>query len=297
MGISGLREKMQKGGLQAGDYQFQNTRYEMIESKTSPGTENAWALVDFVDADGTEYKDTRFMCMGGAGRGTRLAVNDSGALIVVNEQGDEVDADGGLSLNTGWGKFLNTLEDAGFSKKKLDVIGDKAGVVDGQWVHIERKETSRKNEQTGQAYTELVVTALLDEEEVGASKPKVKKAAAKKPAKAAAEEEEADDTDDTDDAEDTDDPTRAEAVTLMKTILSDLPEAIKNFNPKKNAGGVSVRELHTAGFALYKGKNKGPVTKFLSLPEFHSENAEAGLYRFDDENGIITPKKKKAAEE
>lgn len=334
MTISGRSETFSKGRLDNADVKFTNTRLEMIESKRNPGTENPFLVTDFVDIDGTEYSNQRFIILGGNGRNTRLAVID-GKLVCVDSDGEEIEG-GALSDRCSAAKLLDSLEDLGFSKKKLDVVFDQPEVLDDQWVHVEQKPTGRKDEQTGNEYTELIVTALLDEDELaggkkkaGAAKTSSKGVAAStkgKSSKSSAskavkeeedddeaenaeedEESEASDEDETADEESTDeteeeadeeeggedeeDSIVGEARDLTLKVLSNLPGTVKNFNPKKNGGGATVREVYTASFAAYKGKNKGPVTSVIRDPEFHTANAEAGLYRFDEEIGILYPKK------
>lgn len=337
MSISGRRETFQQGRLDNVDLKFSNTRWEMVEGKMS-GKESARLLTDFIDADGNEHP-WNWVALGGTGeRGSGLTVVD-GKLVAVNSDGDEVES-GGLSDGCGAAKLFDALQDLGFSPKKLDKVGDDPSVLDDNWAHFEQKKSGRKSETDGKEFSDLLPTALLDEDDVtggggGGGKKSAKKsnAASKKSKKdddddddedekpvkktgkgtsgkgkaataddsdededsddAAESEDEDEDEDESDDDEDDDDAVKSAAIDAMKRILSDPSEFVRNYNPKKNDGGLTIKEVYIAGVVAVKGKNKGEVTNLLRDAKFHKANAAKKLYKFDAENGIVHPIGKK----
>lgn len=285
MTISGRKSKMTKGRLDGAVVQFTQTAWTEDESKSGKDVVNLSTV--FSDVDEQEYPRKFYL-----GDQKFVRVNGDGALESVDESRDYT-----ISMDMAAGKILASLEDAGFSGKKLDGIGDDASVLDGQWVRLKEVPGSGLK-QDGTPFMELLVDELVDAPTSGGGGSKKKTAAAtkKKVAKKVEDEDEEEETPEDDDEEttdDDDDPIRAAALDAMTKILTSLSTKtplVKNFDEDAANGGITIKQAYTASFGVLKGKDvKGPGSNLINDPDFHLANAAEGLYKFSKKTGIITP--------
>jgi hypothetical protein len=310
MSISGRKSKMSQGRLDNAIVKHAVVEWQAVTSRN--GKDNVNLHVEFEDTDGQTYKQDFFLSS------QQYVGVEDGKLITVSE-----DREFSIGADTQAGKYLASLDEAGFSAKKLDNIGDAPEALVDQWVRVKQEPTSRLKDD-GTPFTNLVVAALVDEDEAtgGKGKAKGKSAGTKKEAKSTKgkagksvkeeepeeeEEEESEDEDteeedeDDEDTEDEDeeseddelDPLTEAARETMSVILSDLSGSVKNFDPGAAGGGISIKQAYVASFTKATDKKKkGPISNLINDAEFHKAAAAAGLYRFDAKKGVIAPNKK-----
>lgn len=288
--VSGRKSKMTKGRLDGAVVQFTSTSWVEEESKSGKDVVNFSTI--FIDADGQEYPRKFYL-----GDQKYVHVNGDGGIESVDESRNYT-----ISMDMAAGKILASLEDAGFSGKKLDAVGDTPGVLDGQWVRLKEVPSGSMKNDGVTPFTDLLVDELVDAPDVKGGKKSsasAKPAAAttkKKAAPVVEEEEDEDETenaDEDDDESSDDDPIRAAAVDAMEKILTSLSTKtplVKNFDSDAANGGITIKQAYTASFGVLKGKDiKGPGSNMINDPAFHLENAAEGLYKFSKKTGIITP--------
>lgn len=310
MAVSGRKSKMSKGRLDNAVVKFTNT--EWVEDTTKNGKDIVQLATVFIDADGQEHPYNFIL-----GDQKYVRVED-GKLASVDDSRDYQ-----ISDKSPAGKMLVSLDDAGFSPKKLDNIGDTPEALDGQWVKVKQMaSTSLKTD--GTPFTDLIVEELIDEKDatgIGSSaktkssnKSEDKKSGKGKAAGRSslagipAEVESDDDDDDAETAADEDDddesddeaeadPIAEAALDTVKQILADPAEYVRNFDEEAADGGISIKQAYTAAFAAFKGdkKAKGPVCNLINDPSFHKANAKNGEYQFDSKLGILTANPSKPA--
>lgn len=296
MSVSGRKSKMTKGRLDGAVVQFTNTEWLAEESKGGKDVVNFSTI--FTDADGQEHPRKFYL-----GDQRFVRVNDAGGIESVDESRNYT-----ISMDMATGKLLSSLEDAGFSGKKLDQIGDEPGVVDGQWVKLKEVPSGSLKSDGVTQFTDLLVDELVDDPtSSGSGKKKgtagtkptasaVSTSAKKKAAPVVDDDDDDDNTssaDDDDDDSSADDPIRAAAVEAMEKILTSLSTKtplVKNFDSDAANGGITMKQAYTASFGVLKGKDvKGPASNMINDAAFHLENAAEGLYRFKKSTGVITP--------
>lgn len=299
--ISGLKSKMSAGRINPGKYQMTNTRWEEKEARS--GTPIINFCQTLIDTAGGEHELTLFaMSTTAYGSDERnVQINKKGQLTTVDPE-----ADVRINRNMGAGKYLDSLNDAGFSPKKLDNIDIEPSGLDGQWVVIDTPPSGRSDDK-GNPYTDIVVTELIDAPK-GSSKVSGKKTAAKPaPVEDEDDEEEEESDDDSNDDEDSDDDEDDDndldasedeidaAVEFVKAAIADPDTYVKNFDAEDNNGGITLKQANTAVFSKFKGKGalKGKVATLVGNPKFHQEHGDG--WTFDADEGVITPKKVKKA--
>lgn len=303
MGISGRKSKMRVGGsLDGAVVKFTETMWEAKESRN--GKDNVNLKTSFVDADDQSHEKEFFLSS------QRFVNAEDGKLVTVDEQPDYQ-----ISGTSAAGKILSSLEDAGFSPKKLDNIGDAPEALDGTWARLKEKPSNRMKDD-GTPFTDLIVEEIVDDPTSGKGKggKKAEKASGKAKASSKVVEEDDEDEDadvetdedededsdentdeDEDEETDEDDPIATLARDTTVTLLSSPAEYVKNFDEDAADGGVTVKQAYTASFGMLKGagKQKGPASSMINDPSFHKANAKAGLYQFESKTGVLMANQKK----
>lgn len=256
------------------------------EAKTSKkGKDNVNLRIDFVDSDDTEHEVEMFLSS------QRFVQAEDGKLITVSE--NENFKIGG---DTQAGRFLQSLDTAGFSRKILKNIGDDIDQLDGQWMRVKQEPTGQLKDN-GEPFTNLVVAELIDENDApgGSGKKNAKESTTSKtPKKEAEEEEKEEEESKSKEGEKEEDETTVEARNTMLVILADPKAAVKNYDPEANGGGITIKQAYVASFTNATDKKlKGPIGELINDPDFHKENAANELYAFDAKKGVITANKRK----
>jgi hypothetical protein len=289
MGISGLSKKMSAGRLDNADVMFSGTVWENFTSKN--GKDLVVLKTTFIDADGGSHPQQFLL-----GDQKYVMVDDDGKLESVDNSREYQ-----ISATSPVGKLFLSLEDKGFPGSKLDKIGDNPGLLDDVWVHVEQKAGSG-TKTDGTAYTDLVVTEILDGPPGGA-KGKKKSAAAtsttstskKKAAKADEDEEPEEEPDETEESEDEggdeeDDDLTTATVATAAAIFKSPAKYIKNYDADEP---LTLKQLSTAAFtAIPKAQAalKGRVATALGKKDFWTSAAGKKLGKFDAAEGTVTPK-------
>lgn len=289
MSVSGRKSKMTKGRLDGAIVQFTKTEWLEEESKSGKDVVNFSTI--FTDVDGQEHPRKFYL-----GDQRFVRVNSDGAIESVDESRQYT-----ISMDMAAGKLFTSLDEAGFSGKKLDLIGDEPGGVDGQWVKL--KEVASGSLKTdGSPFTDLLVDELVDapagksagkKTSTSAALATGKAATVKKTSKIVEEESEEEPEEETEKEESgTDDPIHAAAIEAMDKILASLSTKtplVKNFDSDAANGGITIKQAYTASFGILKGKDvKGPASNLINDASFHLENAAERLYKFSKKTGVIT---------
>lgn len=296
MGISGLRKNMSKGRIPDGAV-MQITESQWVEEPNKNGDKDVinWHIT-FLDSAGTPVNQKLYLT------DAQYCHVEDGQLVAVEPERFRI------SQNFAAGMFLASLEEAGFSSKKLDNIGDHPEAVDGQWVRLKNEISGGSTKADGTPYTNLVVDELVDGPGKGAKAGTSSKATASKKGKPEPEPDEDEDESNDDDADESDDededsdedsdeeeadPHRQAASDLVVTILKSLKSKqplIANFDKTALGGGATLKQVYTTSFKVFKGKSsdKSAVTSLVNDIDFHKANAKAGLYKFDSKKGVLS---------
>lgn len=289
--ISGLKSKMSAGKINPGVYQMTETVW--VEKESKKGDDQIFFGQQLVDLDGHPHKLELFaMATTAYGGSDRVVeINKKGQLVTVG------DATVKFNRNIGAGKYLDSLNDCGFSPKKLDNIDLEPGGLDGQWVRIDTPP-SGKTDDKGNPYTDVIVAELLDKPPSKGSKGSANTGTVKKTS-APVEEPDDDDNNATtepdeeaDELDASDDEIEA-AIAYVQEMIADPNTFIKNFDEDAAAGGVTLKQANTSVFAKFKGKGalKGKIASLVGNPKFHEQHADG--WTFDEDEGVILPPKKK----